>query len=375
MKQKTNILPHNAEQSLLFITFILVGIGIIMVYCASAFIASTKFHDSAYFLKHQMVYGIFGIIVMWGVSKIDTAYYRISAYPLLITSCILLVLVLIPSIGLKFGGSRRWLSLASITFQPSEIAKFATILYLAYSLAKKEDTIKKFTIGILPHILVMILMALLILSEPDLGCVIMIFAVTITMLFISGTRISHIIFLLVCALPCVFYQLITVSYRLDRVNAFIYAFINPWKHAKDIGYQLLQSLIAVGSGGITGKGLGNGTQKLFYLPEPHTDFIFAIVGEEVGWVGSTLLVFLFALFGFLGTKIALKAQDLFNTYLAFGITSLIIIQAFTHFGVTLGLLPTTGITLPFISYGGTSLVMNLFFVGILLSISRSSTRR
>jgi len=351
---------------LLLIVCALVGTGIVMVYSSSSISADTKFGDSIHFLKRQSCFALIGLLLMFFVMNIRYQVLQRVVYPIIIISFLLLTLVLIPGIGTTIGGSTRWFRIGPLSFQPSELAKLALIIFIAYSLSKKkEQTIKSFSIGFLPHLIVTLVMSGLVLLQPDFGTAMILFSLFFILMFAAGTKIRYLASLLgVMSVGC--YFLITcVGYRLDRITAYL----NPWEDPTATGFQIIQSFLAFGSGGLWGAGLGNGKQKLFYLPEPHTDFICSIIGEELGFIGVLLVIILFIILFFCGLKIALKAPDLLGTYLALGITSLISLHAVVNLGVVMGLLPTKGSTLPFISYGGTSLVFSLIGIGILLNIS------
>ncbi|MFH2013070.1 MAG: putative lipid II flippase FtsW [Pseudomonadota bacterium] len=355
---------------LLISTLLLVGTGIVMVYSSSAIMASGRFNDGYFFLKKQILFATVGVLMMVGVARINHQLYSKAAYMILGISLISLIAVLIPGIGVKVGGSTRWLKLGPFSIQPSEFAKLAMIIYLASSLAKKEKNIKKFSVGILPHLIITGIMLSLILTQPDMGTSICIAAVVFILLFAAGVRLSHLSMIMLSAAPIVYFLIANTDYRRQR----ILSFLNPWADPTDSGFQIIQSFYAFGSGGLFGRGLGEGKQKLFYLPEPHTDFIFSVIGEELGLVGILFITAVFFIFIYRGIKTAFLSSDLFSTYLALGITVLIGVQAIIHMGVTVGLLPTKGIPLPFISYGGSSLVVNLISLGILLNISSQAKK-
>jgi cell division protein FtsW len=350
---------------LLLIVFFLVGIGIVMVYSSSSISAASRFGDDLHFLKRQSCFAIIGLLFMILVMNIRYQALKKFVYPIIITSLLLLILVLIPGIGTTIGGSTRWFRIGSLSFQPSEFAKLALIIFLAYSLSKKEDKIKTFSIGFLPHLIVTLLMFALVLLQPDFGTAMIVLFLFFISMFVAGTKIRYLAYLLSTISVGCYFLISCVGYRLDRVTAYL----NPWEDPTSTGFQIIQSFLAFGSGGLWGTGLGNGKQKLFYLPEPHTDFIFSIIGEELGFIGVISVIVLFIILLCCGIKIAIKAPDLFGAYLALGITSLIVLHVVINLGVVMGLLPTKGSTLPFISYGGTSLVVNLISIGILLNIS------
>ena len=358
------------DSVLLISGLLLVGTGIVMVYSASAILALEKFNDEYFFLKKQTLFAVLGIATMVVAARVDHKFYARIAYPILGISFIALILVLLPGIGVQVGGAARWLKVGMLTIQPSEFTKLALLIYLAYSLAKKEENIKRFSVGVLPHIIIIGLMLYLIIKEPDMGTAICIGTVAFTLLFVAGVRISHLAITFLLVAPIVYFLIVNIGYRLQRVLTFL----NPWEYSSGSGFQIIQSLYAFGSGGLSGVGLGGGKQKLFYLPEPHTDFIFSVIGEELGLIAVLLVIVVFFVFIYRGIMIAIGTPDLFSTYLALGITTLVGLQAATHMGVTMGILPTKGIPLPFISYGGSSLLCNLIGMGILLNIS-SKTKK
>jgi cell division protein FtsW len=339
--------------------------GVVMVYSASSVMATKKFHDGFYFLKRQGIYAVLGLAAMSVAMRIDYGFWRKAAVPVLLGCLVLLVLVLIPGIGGSAGGSSRWLRLPGFSFQPSEMAKIAFIMYMAYSLDKKQDKVRFFSSGFLPYMVVLAVMLLLLLKQPDLGSSLTLGAVAMVMLFAAGTRLAYIISMIMLALPFLYYAVMHVDYRRRRIMAFL----NPWEDPMNTGFQIIQSWIAVGTGGIFGQGLGEGKQKLFYLPEAHTDFIFSVVGEELGFIGVMVIAAMFFLLVHRGIRVALYAEDNFGRSLAFGISSLIGLEAFVNMAVVTGIFPTKGLALPFVSYGGSSLIITLFAVGILLNIS------
>lgn len=325
-----------------------------------------KFGYSWYYLKWQVVWLGAGLLIMHLVSKIDYTLWRKTAIPLLCLATVLLGLVLVPSLGLVGKGARRWLHVGTLNVQPAELTKLIAVIYVAAYVSKKQERLEHFSRGLLPPLIVLALLSGLILLEPDLGTVVVMGLVAVTLLFLAGARIKHLLLLSLCAVPAVAALILGSSYRRQRVMDFLRGVRDP----TGSGYQIQQSFLAFGSGGPFGVGLGEGKQKLFFLPEAHTDFVLALIGEELGLVGSVTIVLLFGLFVIKGFQIASRARQPFGRYLAMGITMLIGLQALVNAGVATGLLPTKGLTLPFVSYGGSSLVVNLVGVGILLSISR-----
>ena len=354
------------DPALLAVTLVLALVGVVMVFSASAVVAGSRFHDPWYFLKRQLAWLGAGLLVMHLVSKIDYTLWRKLSIPLLFVTTVLLVLVLVPSLGSAAKGARRWLHVGPINIQPAELTKFVVVIYVAAYVSKKQDQLTQFARGLLPPLIVLGLLSGLVLLEPDLGTVVVMGLVVVTLLFLAGARIKHLTLLSLCVLPAIAALIFGSSYRRQRLMTFL----SPWKNASDSGFQITQSFLAFGSGGPFGVGLGEGKQKLFFLPEAHTDFVLALVGEELGLVGSVAIVLLFGLFVLKGFQIAGRARHPFGRHLAMGITMLVGMQALVNAGVVTGLLPTKGLTLPFVSYGGSSLVANLFGVGILLNISR-----
>lgn len=358
----------NLTQNLLiFIPIFMVGLGVIMIYSSSSIFAAERFNDNAYFFKKQALFGIGGILCMLLAMKIPYAVLTRIAYPLWFASVGLLILILVPGIGTEVGGAVRWLRIGPLSFQPSELAKITVIILLALSLSKKDHAkIKTVSIGILPHLILLLPVCGLILLQPDFGTTAILVSVFFIVLFTAGVPLRYLSLMGGIAALSGALLIACRGYRISR----LLAFLNPWENATGSGFQIVQSFLAFGAGGLWGTGLGRGTQKLFYLPEPHTDFILSVIGEEIGFAGVFIVILLFLSLTVCGINVAMHAQDMFGTYLALGITALISLQATINMGVVMGLLPTKGTPLPFISYGGTSLLINLTSVGILLSISR-----
>jgi len=287
--------------------------------------------------------------------------------PIMLVSFLMLVLVLTPGIGKEIAGARRWFRFLGYSFQPSEFAQLAIIIYTASFLSREDKNIKDLFFGFAPMMMILGVFVLLILAQPDLGTAVSISVVVMVMLFIGGIRFSHLGTIILLAIPALYLLVFSVPYRKRR----IVSFLNPWMDPQGIGFQLVQSQLALGSGGIFGVGLGQGRQKLFYLPAAHTDFIFSIIGEELGLIGTLAVVILFILLIWAAARIAIKASEGFGHYLSVGIITLIAFKAIVNIGVSIGSLPTKGLPLPFVSYGGTSLVFNMIGLGLLLNISRS----
>ena len=350
---------------LLIVTMFLVGLGIVMVYSASFAIAGQRFGDPYHFLKKQALAAALGIGLMFFVARMDYHRWQASAIPLFVLSAVLLGLLILPGLRHEIGGSARWLKVSFLSFQPAELAKVALVIYMARSLTKKEGRMKEFSVGILPHLIVLGGLFALVLKQPDFGTGIVFAALVFILLFAGGVRLRFLGAMALAALPLLLYVATRADYRKER----LLSFLNPWNDPGNAGFQIIQSFLAFGAGKVFGAGLGDGRQKLFYLPEVHTDFIFSVIGEELGLIGVTAVIGLFTLLILRGFRSCYRAPDLFGTYLALGITVLMAVQTLLNMGVVMGLLPTKGSTLPFISYGGTSLVINLMAVGILLNIS------
>ncbi|NLW24364.1 MAG: putative lipid II flippase FtsW [Clostridia bacterium] len=346
-------------------TFLLLSIGIVMVLSSSSYHAMLHYDDPFYFLKRQLIWASLGIVAMFFTMHIN--YYKTKRFivPGFIITLGLLILVLIPGVGIKVKGSTRWLGVGSLTFSPSEIVKLAVVFFFARAISLDPEYIKK-PKGFLSYLLILGLVAFLLSKQPDLGTTVAVAGTVFCIFIAAGARVSHLTGLAFLGILGVVALIIAEPYRINR----IIGFLNLWETASDEGYQTVQSLYALGSGWLFGIGLGNSRQKFLYLPERHTDFIFAIIGEELGFIGVSLVILLFFLFIWRGYRIALFAPDRFSSLLAVGLTSIIAVQSVINMGVVTGSLPVTGITLPFISYGGSSLLFSLIGVGFLLNISR-----
>lgn len=352
---------------LLTVAALIITIGVVMVTSAGYIIATGRFGDSFYYTKKQLLALVLGLSVMYGMSVINPAFWRRVVPYLMIVGLVLLLLVFVPGLGVEMGGSKRWIRLPfGLFLQPSEFVKYALVLFLAASLAKKGEGIKDLAVGFLPNILVVGAVVGLVLAQPDFGTAVIITVVGFLMLFVAGVKPRHLLASLVICSPVLVYWAFQAPYRISRLKAFV----DPWRDPLDAGFQVIQSLVAFGCGGLWGVGVGKGIQKLYYLPQPHTDFIFSVLGEETGLVGVVALILLFYILICRGFVVAIRARDSFHQYLAFGIICLIGLQAMINMGVSMGMLPTKGLPLPFVSLGGTSLVMNLAGLGMLLSIAR-----
>ncbi len=356
---------------LLIVTLALVSIGIIMVYSTSAILAGDRFGDPYYFLKRQLLFAGIGLVLMTFMIFFNHEVLKKFAYPILISSILLLIAVLIPGIGHRAGGAMRWIRIQSFSFQPSEFAKLGLIIFMAYFLTKKEEKIRSFSFGFLPTLLLSGLVIALVVKEPDFGAALFLAVMVFLLLFVSGARVIYIAGAILMSTPVVYYFLTRAAYRYKR----LISFIRPWEDPTGTSFQIIQSFLSFGSGGLFGLGLGEGRQKLFFLPAPHTDFIFSVIGEELGLVGALIVVLLFFILTLRGIQISFSLEDRFGAYLALGITLMISLQAVINMGVVLGLLPTKGLPLPLVSYGGTSLITNLIGIGILLRLSYLMERR
>lgn len=357
---------------LLLISVLLIClIGIIMIYSSSYVWAEYKFGDSMKYLKAQSLFFIVGLILMIVVSKIPYKYYLNKANIIIAVCFLLLVLVLIPGIGTIRNGSRSWFGIGSLGIQPSEFVKLGLVIFTAKYLSKNIKEMKFIKRGVLPILIVTIIIFGVIMLQPDFGTGVVIVISIIGLLFVSGVKMSFFTKIGILGLMGITGLIAVAPYRLQR----ILSFLNPWQDPLGSGFQTIQSLFSIGPGGLLGLGLGNSIQKHFYLPEPQTDFIFAIITEELGFVGALVICALFFSIIIRGFKIALNTNDLFGKYLAFGITFQIAFQSILNLMVVVGLIPVTGVTLPFLSYGGSSLLITMISMGILLNISRYQDER
>jgi len=354
-----------ADAPLMAVVVALVAFGVVMVYSASFVYARNVFHEPAHFLIRQTAFATLGIALMVGLARVDYHRYRPLTYPLLGVAALLLMVVVL-GLGHEAGGASRWISVGPVHIQPAELAKLAIIFWMAYSLSKKQDRIRSFSVGFLPHVLMAGFLMLLCLKQPDFGSAVMIGLLTFVLLFTAGARLGYILIAIFLATPVAWAVVALSPYRMRRIQAFL----EPFEHRYDIGYQIAESLMTFGAGGVTGVGLGDSRQKLQFLPEAHTDFISAIIGEELGFIGVTCVVLAFAFVVWRGLRAAFRSVDDYGTYLAVGISVFVGAQAFTNLAVAMGMLPTKGLVLPFISYGGSSLLVNCAALGVLLNVSR-----
>ncbi len=355
------------DRTVLIVTYALAAIGLIIVFSASGVMAETRYGDSTFFLKRQSLWLLLGMVALHWVSLWDYSRWKTLAPYVLGLTLVLLILVLVPMLGTQVNGARRWFRMAWVSVQPGELAKLSVVLYLASFLVRKEQDMARFFQGMVPPVLVVGMLAGLVLLEPDMGTAVVMTMLLLGLLFVGGARLSYLVGL-VGILSGLAYMLIMESdYRRRR----LLNFLDPWQDPTDAGFQLTQSFVALGNGGLFGVGLGAGRQKLFFLPEAHSDFVLALVGEELGFAGTGLLMGLFVVLIVRGFHIAGRAPDAFGRHLAYGVTLLLGVQVVINMGVVSGSLPTKGLTLPLVSYGGSSLMVTLVAIGILLSVSRS----
>ncbi|HET6415927.1 MAG TPA: putative lipid II flippase FtsW [Polyangiales bacterium] len=362
--------PGPADVTLAATLVGLIAFGVVMVYSASAVYANNMFGNGYHFLVRQTVFAALSFVVLIIFTRVNLGLLRRSTYPVLLLAILLMIAVAL-GFGRSAGGATRWLALGPVNVQPAELAKLAMIMWLAHSLTKKSNRVRTFSIGFLPHVLVAGLLMLLCLAQPDFGSAVMIALLTFVVLFAAGAKAGYLLGCVLLALPVGYAAIASSPYRMRRIKAFL----EPFEHRQGAGYQITESLMSFGSGGWTGVGLGDGRQKLLFLPEAHTDFISAIVGEELGFIGVTLLCAAFAWLVFRGLRAAWRAQDEYAGYLAAGMTLFIGLQAFTNLAVAMGLLPTKGLALPFVSYGGSSLIVNAAAAGMILNTSRFGRSR
>ena len=356
-------------QGLLITAAILISTGIVMVYSSSSCYAYERFHDSAFYLRRHLIHFVIALILAGFFIRFDYRRLRDHAKTLLMISILALVLVFFPGIGHEAGGAKRWIRIGALGFQPSEFAGLFLIIYLADCLERKQVYIKNFFRAFMPPLIVTGVVVLLILLQPDLGTSIALMAVCIFIFFVAGSDMRHLFPLIFVSVPALYFLIFRVPYRLRRIMGYL----DPWSDVESTGFQIVQSFLALGSGGIFGLGLGASRQKLFYLPQAHTDFIFSIIGEELGLIGTLGIVFLFSVFVWIGIRISINAKDIFGKLLALGITVSIGLKAIINMAVSTGAIPTKGLPLPFISYGGTALVFNIIGVALLLNIAEKQT--
>lgn len=349
---------------------LLLLIGVVMVYSSSSVVALTVYHDPSYFMKRQILWALFGLAAMAVMMRLDhekLSSKRVVA-ALLIVTLVLMIMTLLPGTGRAINGARRWLRLPGLTFQPAELMKFTLVLYLSSYISTKGERLRDFANGLMPSFVMSALFFGVAMLQPDFGTVMAMAAVLFAMLFAGGANLAHLGGLIGALAPLAVVAVYFKAYRLRRVMTFL----DPWADPQGAGHQIVQSFLAFGSGGVLGRGLGEGRQKLLFLPERHSDFIYAVIGEELGIVGAAAVLFLFGVVLWRGVRIARQAHDAFSRMLALGITLLISIQALMNMAVVTGLMPTKGIALPLVSYGGSALLVSLASLGVLLNISKQT---
>ncbi len=357
------------DKILFYVILMLSIFGLVMIYSSSNIWAEYKFGDSFHYLKYQFFFFLIGLFLMLFVSKINYRFYYIYSNVILLFSFVLLVLVLVPGIGSVRNGSRSWFGIGSFGIQPSEAAKISLIIFVSKYFSFNQRYVKDYLKGIFPILFITGLFFGLIMLQPDLGTGLILFVSILSILFIAGVDLKFFLGGGILGIVGVVFLILIAPYRMNRITSFI----DPWKDALGTGFQIIQSLYAIGPGGLLGMGYLNSVQKHFYLPEPQTDFIFSVIAEEFGVVGVAFVIGLFGVILYRGVKISNNCQDIFGKYLSFGILFQLIFQAIMNLCVVVGLIPVTGVTLPFLSYGGSSLLMSMISVGILLNISKSST--
>jgi cell division protein FtsW len=345
----------------------LLGLGLVMIFSSSAVIALERHGDPYFYLKRQAIAAAVGVIAMFLAMRVDYRNLKRYIYLIYISTAILLLAVLIPGVGSNIKGAQRWINLGVTTFQPSEFAKLALVIFFAGLLSKKdaENKLGDFVFGYLPNIVALTFIFTLIYMQRDMGTPLIIAAAAVSLFIVGGVRLTHLAGTALIAMPLLYAAIYTVEYRRRRMLSFL----NPWDDASDTGYQIIQSFVALSNGGLWGTGLGAGKQKLFYLPEPHTDFIFSIIGEELGLIGAFVVLAFFLILAWRGVRAGMLAQDKFGALLALGITFTITIQALLNISVTTGVTPTKGLPLPFISQGGSALVMWMASAGLLANVA------
>ena len=366
----STMLWRRGDRALLLAVGTLTAFGLVMVFSASEVQGWLWFHNAAYYFERQLIWLALGLVLLWTAAHIDYHRLRALAWPLGILAIALMVIVLLPHFGVEVNGARRWLKFGPLQMQPAELAKVAAIIFMALWLERHRERLGSLEDGVVPFLALLGLVTLLVILERDLGTTMILAAILLAQFLVAGGRKRHVLLLAIIMLLCLYLFIRVEPYRLQRLMAFF----NPWADPLNTGFQAIQSVVALGSGGIVGVGLGQSIQKYQWLPFAHTDFIFAIVGEETGLIGTSAVLALFGLFAYRGYRIALKAPDAFGSLLACGVTTWIAVQALVNIAAVTVTLPTTGVPLPFISYGGSSLAIALGAVGILLNVSTQSQK-
>ena len=364
--QRRSYIATPPDTLLFFSVAALVAIGLVMVFSASSAVALVEHHDVAYYAKRQIAWLIVGLVIAFVVYRLDYHVLKRWAPWVLVFSILSLLAVLVPHVGFSVNGARRWIGASAVSFQPSEFAKLGMVVYLAAMLATRGERIVSLVKGLFPLCIPVAIMAVLVLKEPDMGTASLLVMIAFAMFFAAGARLAHLFAILLATTPAVIVEVLASPYKRER----IFAFLNPWKDPQNAGFHIVQSLLALGSGGLFGVGLGDSRAKFFYLPEQYTDFIFSILGEELGLIGALAVVILFIVFGYRAIKIAIAAPDRFGFFLAIGCASIVVIQAFVNIGVVTSSWPVTGVPLPFISFGGSSLIVNLVAVALIANVGR-----
>ncbi|MFM7735012.1 MAG: putative lipid II flippase FtsW [Alphaproteobacteria bacterium] len=367
--QRPRVLRHRSvDHWLLGAVLFLLGFGVVMVYDASFFLGQQRFGSPWALVQRHLLFLAIALALGWQAMQVETRTLEKWAYAIALGAFVMVLLTLVPHVGQVRNGARRWLPLGIVAFEPSELLKPAFALYLARSLHRKHDRIDDFLFGILPHLLVLGVAAGALLLQPDFGATVVLVALTFGMLFAAGARPLHLCLVAAPVIPAMGALVWFKPYRWAR----LVAFLDPWGDPQNGGFQLVQSLLSFGSGGVLGTGLGNGKQKMFYLPEGHTDFIFALIGEELGLVGGLVVLACFAVIALRGFRVATRSSDDFSRLLAFGLTFLLVVEAAFNVAVVVGLLPTKGLPLPLVSYGGSSMIASIVTVAVLLGLSRDA---
>lgn len=359
------------DKMLFTAVMLLLVCGVVMVYSSSSVVALTTYHDASYFMKRQLLWALFGLAAMAAMMQLDhekLADKRVVGM-LLVATLLLLIATFLPGLGRTINGARRWIKVAGLTFQPAELMKFTLVIYLSSYIAGKGQRLRELGNGLIPPLVIAALFLLTALFQPDFGTVMAMSLVLLLMLFAGGASLAHLGGLLALLTPLAAAAVAFKAYRLRRIMTFL----DPWADPQGAGHQIIQSFLAFGSGGVFGRGLGEGRQKLLFLPERHSDFIYAVIGEELGLIGALAVLLLFGIVLWRGMRIARLAHEPFGRMLALGITLLIIVQALINMAVVTGLFPTKGIALPLVSYGGSALLVTLAAVGVLLNISKSAS--
>lgn len=344
----------------------LLGFSVLMVYSSSLSVAEVRYHDPLRIIRHWLIYIPVGLAVMWLLSRIEVTWWRAMALPILALSMLLMVVVLLPGLGREINGARRWLSVFGFTLQPVELLKPAVVLYMAYYMASFPERLGRFASGLAPMLVTLAVALLLLLLQPDFGSAVLLMAVSLGMWFVGGVPIRHLALLVLAVVPLAAVVLVAEPYRLQR----LITFLDPWHDPYGSGYQLIQSLIAFGSGGLFGAGIGHGVQKLFYLPEVFTDFISASIGEEFGLLGTLAVIIVFAVLLGRGLWLAVHCENMFPRLLIIGCILIIGVAFIINLGAAMGILPTKGMPMPFVSYGGSALIGECILIGLILSVQR-----